>query len=240
MSLRFASQLNIDALPAEALNSDFEVIMPTLNVILNSNGGSNKNEGALTKVKNALFGNSVSYNYTPIVEEIQFKPRSFKVETRRIRTQWINVPSDLENLGKVQIIMFCSNGMLTQYYLDAWRNLIFDKNGEYYNPMDVYKKNIEVYFYGAASVGSFIPVAHFTLKGCFPITQSEFNMKYSNQPDRLRISADFSVDRIVTDMSMAKAAAIRELITSPLSIADRAFQSLSSGVTDYSVANTTD
>lgn len=250
MSLRFASQLNVDALPAEALNSEFEVIMPSLNIILQSASKNAKSKGIggiisdatnlFERAKNTLVGNSISYNYTPIVEQIQFKPRSFVKDNRRIRTQWTNVAADLENLGEVQIIMFCSNGMLTQYYLDAWRNLVFDKDGEYYNPMEVYKKNIEVYFYGATSIGSFIPVAHFTLKGCFPVSQEAYSLKYTNKPDRIQISANFSVDRIVTDMSLARSAAIRELTASPLSIADRLLSSLTESASNYSVSNTTD
>lgn len=247
MSLRFASQLNIDALPAEALDSEFEVVMPSLNIIIGSSSSDSSKKkfslsdiaASITAIKDNIVGNAVSYNYAPIVEAIQFTPRKFKVDQRRIRTQWINVASDLENIGTVQIIMFCSSGMLTQYYLDAWRNLVFDKDGEYYNPMQVYKKNIEVYFYGATSIGSFIPVAHFTLKGCFPISQDQFDLKYSNKPERLRISATFSVDRIVTDSTMARSAAIKELGSSPLSIADRLFQSLSSSSTNYSVSDTT-
>ena len=247
MGLRFTSQLNIDALPAEALNSEFEVIMPTLNVILgatdessSSNNSEDENKSFLESAKNALFGDSVSYNYTPIVEQIKFTPRSFSTDQRRIRTQWTNVPNDLENLQKVQIIMFCSNGMLTQYYLDAWRNLIFDKKGEYYNPMETYKKNIEIYFYGAASVSSYIPVAHFTLKGCFPVSQGSYDLKYSSKPDRITISADFSVDRIVSDPSMARSSAIREIGASPLSIADRVFQNLTEQASAYSLSDTTD
>lgn len=244
MSLRFASQLNVDSLPAEALNSDFEVLMPALNVILQSKGQSkndkkSKDKSFVQELAQNLFSSGVSYDYTPIVEAIQFQPRSFDIDQRRIRTQWINVPSDLQNLKTVQIIMFCSNGMLTQYYLDAWRNLIFDQDGEYYNPMEVYKKNIEVYFYGAVSVSSFLPVAHFTLKGCFPVSQNVYDLKYSNKPDRITISADFAVDRIVADMSMAKSAAIRELAGSPLSIADRLFQTLSSKASEYSLTDTT-
>lgn len=250
MSLRFASQLNVDALPAEALNSEFEVIMPSLNIILQSaskNAKSKNIKDVITdaanlfeRAKNALIGNSISYNYTPIVEQIRFTPRSFKLDQRRIRTQWTNVPADLENLKQVEIVMFCSNGMLTQYYLDAWRNLVFDKDGEYYNPMEVYKKNIEVYFYGATSIGSFIPVAHFTLKGCFPVSQSSYDLKYSNKPNRIQITANFSVDRIVCDNSLAKSAAMRELAASPLSIADRLLSSLTESASNYSVTDTAD
>lgn len=244
MSLKFASQLNVDALPAEALNSDFEVIMPSLNIILQSASKNTKSatdaSSFLTLAKESIIGSSISYNYVPVVEEIRFTPRSFKTETRRVRTQWVNVACDIENLKQVEIIMFCSNGMLTQYYLDAWRNLVYDKDGEYYNPISVYKKNIEVYFYGAASVGSFIPVAHFTLKGCFPVSQGSYDLKYSNKPDRLRISANFAVDRIVCDNTMARSSAIRELCTSPLSVANKLLGALVEGASDYSLSNTVD
>ena len=39
--------------------------------------------------------------------------------------------------------MFCSAGMMTQYYLETWKRLVFNPYGEYYNPGNIYKKNID-------------------------------------------------------------------------------------------------
>ena len=44
--------------------------------------------------------------------------------------------------------MFCDANMLTQYYLTAWRAMIFNGDGEYFYPGSLYKKNIDIYPFG--------------------------------------------------------------------------------------------
>ena len=53
---------------------------------------------------------------------------------------WLNVPSDIENWHDVAITMFCPASMATHMYLNTWKRMIFNRDGEYYNSMSVYKK----------------------------------------------------------------------------------------------------
>lgn len=234
MSLRFQSALNIENLPDEQIDNQFEVIMPTLNLEHRHEGS-----GWFTKLTSAVI-NSIN-EYTPIVEEIVFGVKNFKTNTRRVRTGWCNVPEDIQNYQDVSITMFCSAGMLTQYYLAAWKALIFNEEGEYYNPMQDYKKNIEVYFFGPGNIGTVVPpIAHFTLKGCFPYTQDPFKLSYKDNPQRLRITANFKVDKIVVDNSLKSSSIKQELLTSPTQLLNTAFTKATSlvtktiGLTDYS------
>lgn len=228
MSLRFQSQLLIDSLPDEQLENQFEVIMPTLSLL-------NKEDS------NAFMSFTNLDSYTPIVEEITFGVKNFTTDTRRVRTGWCNVPADIENYKDVIITFFCSSGMLTQYYLAAWKSLIFDEDGEYYNPMQTYKKNIEVFFYGPGNVGAVVPpVAHYTLYGCFPYSQDIYKLRYESEPKRLRLTQYFKCDKIVADSNLAKSSIIAETITSPTSLVDKAITSLTGSTEEYNFKNVYD
>lgn len=231
MGLRFQSQLQVSNLPDEALENQFEVIMPKIDCINAWNSVSTGLSG--------IFSTSTLTSYQPIVEEINFGVRNFKTNNRRVRTGWCNVPEDIEQYKDVSITMFCSAGMLTQYYLAAWKSLMFDSDGEYYNPMQFYKKNIEVFFYGPGNVGiEAAATAHYTLQGCFPYSQENFKLKYASEPQRLRITQTFKVDKIVFDTTTAKSSIIQELATSPLSILDNVTTSLTNSANGaYNVAD---
>lgn len=205
MSMRFQTAFQVENLPDEQNNAAFEVIMPTLK----------------------LYGDRT---YCPVVLEIEFTPRAFKTETRRVRTGWLNFAVDLENMSTAGLTFYCSQNMLTQYYLDTWSNLIFNKDGEYFNGMSNYKKDIEVYFYGAGNIGvsEVSAFAHFTLKGAFPIKQRSYSMAYSKDPKRLTISADFAYDRLYIDPKYANEGIWLELITTAgMSAIDRGITMLS-------------
>lgn len=205
MSMRFQTAFQVENLPDEQNNAAFEVIMPTLK----------------------LYGDRT---YCPVVLEIEFTPRAFKTETRRVRTGWLNFAVDLENMSTAGLTFYCSQNMLTQYYLDTWSNLIFNKDGEYFNGMSNYKKDIEVYFYGAGNIGvsEVSASAHFTLKGAFPIKQRSYSMAYSKDPKRLTISADFAYDRLYIDPKYANKGIWLELLTTAgMSAIDRGITMLS-------------
>ncbi len=237
MSLRFQSQLMIDNLPDEQLNDQFEVIMPELPLILPE--GDATKASTLGKFTGMLgFGKQV--NYRPIVEEITFGTMNFSTDTRRVRTGWLNVPSDIENWHDVAITMFCPASMATHMYLNTWKRMIFNRDGEYYNSMSVYKKNITVLVYGPAkSIGSVFNAGtmQFTLKGCFPKTQEDFKFEYSDDPKRFRVLAHFSVDKVEYDEDLSRSAIIAESITSPTQVFDKL---LSTGMStsDYGVGTT--
>jgi hypothetical protein len=130
--------------------------------------------------------------------------------------------------------MYCSSGMLTQYYLESWKRLVFNPDAEYYNQANDYKRNIEVYFYGPGNVGAGMPMAaHYTLVGCFPTVQSEYSLKYSGTPNRLRLTQTFKMDKIVFDMNLMRSSIISEIVGAPLTIADRAISALSSAPDEY-------
>lgn len=228
--LRFQSQLQIDSLPDEQIENQFEVIMPTL--YLNDDNARQALDGKWTTVS-GIWNNIKSaasnalYSYTPIVEEITFGVRNFGTNTRRVRTGWCNVPDDIQNYTDVNITFFCSSGMLVQYYLESWKKLIFDDAGEYYNPMRMYKKDIEVYFTGPGAINtSWTSSAHYSLKGCFPYEQDTYKLAYTNDPKRLTLTARFKMDKIVFDSDMKTKAIVTELATSPLSIAGKALDGL--------------
>lgn len=235
MSLRFQSQMEVSGLPDEAINSTWEVLMPKIDISdpyssIAGNGGI----GAVM----SLFTSSLT-TYQPVVEQISFGVTNFKPQTRRVRTMWCNVPEDIENYHDVNITMFCSAGMLTQYYMAAWRSLVYNAEGEYYNPMSVYKKNIEVFIYGPGNVGiTGLAMAHFTLQGCWPVSQDDYKLEYSDNPKRLTITAKFKVDKVVYAGSEANKAMVTELITSPTSIVDKAITTLFNESSNYNVYDT--
>jgi hypothetical protein len=245
--LRFQSHLQIDNLPDEQLQNQFEVIMPTLNLsddTFSSSIGQRDDHGnpigLLGKAADFVVNTANAMtSYTPIVEEIVFGTRAFKTETRRLRTGWINIPSDIENYHDVSITMFCSAGMLTQLYLAKWKGLIFNEEGEYFYPMNNYKKNIEVFFYGPGNIiGAMEPVAHWTLKGCFPTLQQDFKLSYDKN-ERLRMTQTFKVDKVVSKAATAKKAITAELVTSPTSVVDALTNKVfGKGTSTYSVEDT--
>ena len=219
MGLRFTSQLIVDNLPDEQINDQFEVVMPTLAL------DGDTSRGFWSQVTGML--------YQPIVEEIVFGHKNFATDTRRVRTGWFNVPSDIENYHEVKITMFCPASMATQYYLETWKKQIFNEEGEYYYSANHYKKNIHVFVYGPGGtgvLGSAISKlaggsengikCHYTLVGCFPAVEKDFEFKYSNDPERFRILATFKVDKVIVDTSsrLIRNALNAELATSPTSI----------------------
>lgn len=237
--LRFQSQSQVSALPDEAIDNSWEVLMPSISLTDPIGQNSSGSNGILSSIWNGV-GNFLS-SYTPVVEEITFGVTSFKTNTRRIRTMWCNVPEDINNYDEAMITFFCSAGMLTQYYLSAWRQLVYNAEGEYFYPMSMYKKNIEVWLYGPGNIGiGGAATMHFTLQGCFPYKQQVFKLQYKDDPQRLRITANFKVDKVVYEVSAAKKAIAEELITSPTGLVDKALSTLSSYVdgSTYSVENT--
>lgn len=220
MSLRFRSQLNVDLLPDEQLDNRWEVIMPGISLTEAISGSGYSSLGFLTNVNLS--------KYYPIVEEIIFAPLGFK-NSQNIRavTNYYNVPVDKEDAKEANITMFCDSGMLAQYYLMAWRGQMFNAAHEFYYYPWQYKKDIVVLFYGA---GSAAPVAKFTLKGCYPLFQDDYKLKYSREPNRLTLTQKFNVDRVVADSTYASTAIMSALLSgNPLgTIADQALARLSS------------
>lgn len=249
--LRFTSALQVQAIPDEQLDDRFEVIMPMLKIdnyeraeAKNPTDGcsllSNLGNSILSSATGGLLGN---ISYQPIVEEIVFGTLNFRTDSRRIRTGWYNVPADIENYKEVSITMFCSAGMMTQYYLETWKRLVFNPYGEYYNPGDTYKRNIEVYFEGLGSAPSFDLIGggdtiqhsmHITLAGCFPSMQDPYKLSYSADPKRIRLTQKFKVDKVIFDMDKITTAQMTETLgTGGSAIIDSAMSALTAS------ANTT-
>lgn len=219
MPLRFQSQLQLDLLPDEAIDNRFEVIMPSIQLIntdrlvTNTKALQKKNSftdalSFMGKVTSTISGKVTKY--IPIVEEITFGQYSLKTDFTRINTFFYGYPTDKTAIKNVSITMFLDSGLLAYYYLQSWRDLIFNEEYEYYYPSINYKKDIIVLFYGA---GSALPVAKFTLKGCFPIEHTDFQLKYEEDPKRMRLKANFSVDRVEPDYKLATSAIASTLLS---------------------------
>jgi hypothetical protein len=220
--LRFQSQVMIDNLPDEQLDSKWECVLPSINL-------------------DTAFG---GIPYTPIVEEIVFRGTSFSNEEFRVGTRFYNLPSDRQSFGEASLTLFCEQGMLPVYYLQSWRNLIFDPVHQYYycnarydmdtnkstgleilssngdksvymsggsqiNATSHWKKDIEIYFYG---VGSVTPIAHATLYNAYPVSQGDYSLEYSMEPKRFRITCSFRYDNLVWDSSYRNTAIISSLL----------------------------
>ena len=57
------------------------------------------------------------------------------------------------------------------------------------------------------------------MKGCYPISQSDFELQYSRDPKRLRITQKFNVDRVITDSSTMTKSLVSTFISgNPLGI----------------------
>jgi len=222
--LRFQSQVQIDNLPDEQIDSKWECILPSIN--LDSSLGG--------------------IPYTPIVEEVVFRGTSFVNEEFRVATRFYNLPQDRQSFGEATMTLFCEQGMLPLYYLQSWRNLIFDPVHQFYycntrntgdnkgleilanngykstrfikdskgynnqiNAISNWKKDIEIYFYG---VGSTTPVAHATLYNAYPVSQGDFSFEYKMDPQRFRINCTFRYDNLVWDSSYRNMAIISSLL----------------------------
>lgn len=248
MGLRFASQLMVDNLPDEQLTDQFEVIMPELDLLsreANSGWSVNNDHPGYSD----FLDRNGFYKYRPIVEEITFGQLKFGNKPNRIRTGWYVVPDDIQQFEDVTISMFCSSAMTAQYYLDAWRDLIFNPEGEYYYPGNHYKKNIDILIYGPGGTGlsaisslssvvgeELVPSSHYTLCGCWPASQDTYKLKYENDPQRFRIMATFKVDKVKKDRRVMTAAIRNELLASPTSVLDSALSSFNSS-TEYDITN---
>lgn len=177
MSLRFRSQLQIDNLPDPQTTNRWEVIMPEL-MIGHLMDGFNKKE-----------------TYQPIIEEINFAPLGF-MNSQNIRaiTTYYNVPIDKMDAKEANLTFYCDANMRAQYYIKAWRDMIFNEDDEFYYLPYQYKRDILVYFY---DMGGTSPAIQFKLKGCYPLLQDDFHLFYSKQAKRLTINQKFNVDRVI-------------------------------------------
>lgn len=237
--LRFQTGLQVDYIADEATNDRFEVIMPKLDLLNYSANRQTCVCGGLNVWE--TFSNFTGLGtYQPIVEEINFRPLAFKTDVRRVRTQYYNLATDLENYGDVTLTMFCDANLLTYYYLAAWRAMIYNSAGEFFYPGSVYKKNIDVYIYGPTGIQSeALATCHFVLMGCFPYQQDNFKFEYSMQPKRMTISQTFKVDKICFDINRASSSITENYVTSPSSLVDKAISNLLlNGGTAYSINNT--
>lgn len=229
MSMRFTSQLFIDNLPDEQRNDRFEVIMPNMRDLKpNANFVATENNTAEARMK--IEEESIP-SYDPIVEEITFPMRSFMTETRRLRTGWLNLVKDIDNLSEVNITFFCSQDMMIQRYLDTWKKLIFNEAGEFYYSSQRYKKNITVLIYGPNSAMDAIPGSEllssagnswyftkYTLCGCFPKSQDTYKLEYSDEPKRLKLMATFCVDKIICDYDKSGQGPVATLLSNPTAL----------------------
>jgi len=241
--LRFQTGLQVDYIADEATDDRFEVIMPKLDLLNYSSNRASCNCSCSSLSLGSLWDKFSSIvgltSYQPIVEEISFRPLAFKSETRRVRTGYYNVPSDIEQYGDVTVTMFCDANMLTQYYLSAWRAVMFNQTGEFYYPASLYKKNIDVYIYGPGNIqAEVLATCHFILMGCYPSSQDNYKFRYSMDPKRLTITQTFKVDKVVFDDVNAYSSIIQNTVTSPSSLVDRAITNLlTNGGTAYSINN---
>lgn len=120
--LRFASQVQVDNLPDEMTDNLWEVVMPTI------------------PIENSY----LTYNYTPIVEQITFAPKCFDNDEIRVNTRFYNMPKDRQGLGDCKITMFCDKGMMPVYYLKQWRSLIFNAEHQFYYINDNASKGLDL------------------------------------------------------------------------------------------------
>lgn len=234
--LRFQSQIIVDNLPDEMLDNKWECIMPSLDL-------------------STIVG---GIPYQPIVEEVVFRGTSFSNEEFRTATRFYNLPQDRQSFGECMITLFCEQGMLPVYYLQTWRNAMFDPVHQYYyvnsesknndlyktlsnikevkdnmtlNAMSNWKKDIEIYFYG---VGGILPIAHATLRDAYPVSQGDYSLKYSQDPKRFRINATFRYDNVIWDSKYRNEAIISALLAgNPIgTIAQQALGQLDSLMVD--------
>lgn len=203
-------------LPDEAIESTFEVLMPSLD-LSTINGvqeqddmswdGNTSTWNNLKKIGKS-FGTKLltSRYYTPIVEAINFAPlQKFKNESSRIRDMYVSAPVDQEKPDDAKITLFCSSAMTAYYYLSCWHNLIYDRKNECYNAASDYKRNIIVYYYGHDD----LVTAEFTLEGCFPVDFPKLDLNY-DKTQRITLQATFNVDRVVQNDNVKVVATTKE------------------------------
>ena len=253
MSMRFSSQLFIDNLPDEQRNDRFEVIMPNMrDLTIDANfTQTGRKENAAENRMNVIQESLPSYD--PIVEEITFSVRSFMTETRRLRTGWLNLVKDIDNLHEVNITFFCSQDMMIQRYLDTWKKLIFNEEGEFYYSSQRYKKNIVVLIYGPNSAMDMIPGSEllrsagnswyftkYTLCGCFPKSQDTYKLEYTDDPKRLKMMATFCVDKVICDYDKSGQGPIATVLSNPTALVGKALSGIFGSRTSESAYSMSD
>ena len=221
MSLRYASQLQVDLMPDEQRDNNFEVVMPFMDLSgIKASIAESVKSGNISDIVGAAVAGIAStfgvLKYCPVVEQIVFGPQSFKTNFTRLNTDYYGYPEDREAIKNVTITMYLDVGNLASYYIEAWKLLMFNQDYEFYYSPQNYKKTIAVIFYG---LGGDIPSAIYYLRGCFPIETSAFQLKYSRDPNRLTLSQTFSVDRVDIDTVKANSAILATLASgNPLGI----------------------
>lgn len=179
MSMKFRSQLQVDNIDDPFIANLWEVILPELDISMYVNSSISNNTA----------------KYAPIVEEITFAPLGFENSTDiRAITTYYNIPLDKKDAKEANISLYCENDMKAQYYLKAWREMMFNEEHEFYYEPWQYKRDIIVNFYGLSSE---TPVIQYYLKGAYPILQDDITLKYSRTPNRFIITQKFNVDRVI-------------------------------------------
>lgn len=215
MGYRFQHQLQVDHLSDPMLDNAWEVIMPPVDLtpILEQVPGN----PLLTPGDFQSFGAGMSgaKNYSPIVEQIVFAPAGYRnSQDIRAITNFYNIPEDREDAKEATLTFYCDTSMLPQYYIAAWKNCMFNYVHEFYYMPHQYKKDIVVLLYGASDS---MATVKYTLKGCYPLLQSDFELSYTRTPKRMKLTHKFNVDRVVIDVSYLKAGLGYAALKNPLS-----------------------
>lgn len=210
MGYRFQHQLQVDNIADPMLDNAWEVIMPSVDLTAMLQSDS-FDLGPLT----FSYGFPGAEAYSPVVEQIVFAPAGYK-NTQDIRaiTNFYNVPEDREDAKEAMLTFYCDTSMLPQYYIAAWKACMFDYENEFYYMPHQYKKDIVVLFYGT---NSSVATAKYTLKGCYPLLQSDFELSYTRTPKRMRLTHKFNVDRVVIDGDYLKRGMAENKFRNPFS-----------------------
>lgn len=203
MSLRYQSQVQVDLIPDEQTNNRFEVLMPFMSLTKGS-GTDSIGFSNFTNIVSNLF------QYTPMVESITFTPQAFNTGFTRVNSYYWGYPQDKQSIKNMNITLYLDVGNLAMYYLEAWKNLMFNQEYEYYYPPQRYKKDIVVLLYGLGGVSA---STIYFLRGCFPIETSAFELAYSKDPKRLTVTQTFSVDRVEYSESRAFTSVLQTLVS---------------------------
>ena len=135
-------------------------------------------------------GGLMGFGLAQLVREVQFGDYSIaSPSTMRVGPYQANF-AGLLTVDKIRITFVKTMPDAVSAYINAWKNLIVDKEG-LFQVKSKYQKDIYVRFLDSTGIA----MGRYKLIGCFPTKFPEYNLNYGNEELTL-VRVEFTVDKI--------------------------------------------
>lgn len=97
--------------------------------------------------------------------------------------------------GTLGLVLYEDINFTSTNYIQAWNNLIQDRNTGFYNRPSIYKKKIILTPYDSAN----IPCGIFTIDGAWPSQPQQYTFSSASRTDTTKVAVEFAINRIYFD-----------------------------------------